>query len=388
MAKNIVILLDGTSNQINGERTNVLRLYGCLKRNETQLVFYQPGVGTFGNLGWWSSLRSKAFILIGLATGAGIDDNVMEAYRFLVNRWEPGDNIYVIGFSRGAYTARLLTGFIRVFGLTKPEQDNLVRYAFRAYKNFGFTAESKRFDDEIEHYQKVLQGKPIRVEFLGLWDTVASVFDRKSRFPWLTLKQKAYTNKNDRIKTVRQALAIDEHRTMFQPSLWTPDQKYQYWSYEKNGFDTVPQDFKEVWFTGCHTDVGGGQPEQKSALAKIPLEWLYREACDSGIKGDDVVFDLLAKGIGDNSGHYVPPSPTGKINESMNIAWAIVEFFPRRILKTSLRLWPRLGRFYLPIFDRRKIPSKAVIHPSVDIRMKQMPDYRPRNLPGDHMFGS
>lgn len=388
MAKNIVVLLDGTSNQIDGERTNVLRLYGCLKRNEQQLVFYQPGVGTFGNLGWWSWIRSKASILIGLATGAGIDDNVMEAYRFLVNRWEYGDKIYVVGFSRGAYTARLLTGFIRVFGLTKPEQDNLVRYAFRAYKNFGFSAQSTTFDDEIEHYQKVLQGRQIRVEFLGLWDTVASVFDRKSRFPWLTLKQKAYTNKNDRIKIVRQALAIDEHRTMFQPSLWTPGQQYQYWSDAEHGYVSKPQDFKEVWFTGCHTDVGGGQPEERSALAKIPLEWLYREACASGIIGDDAIFELLAKGIGDTRKHYVPPEPLGKINQSMNVAWAIVEFLPRRILKTSLRPWPRLGRLYLPLFDRRKIPSGAVIHTSVQTRMTQMPDYKPRNLPDQHTFGS
>lgn len=388
MTKNIVILLDGTSNQIDGERTNVLRLYGCLKRNEQQLVFYQPGVGTFGNLGWWSSIRSKASILIGLATGAGIDDNVMEAYRFLVNKWEYGDKIYVVGFSRGAYTARLLTGFIRVFGLTRPEQDNLVRYAFRAYKNFGFSAQSATFDDEIEHYQKVLQGRQIRVEFLGLWDTVASVFDRKSRFPWLTLKQKAYTNKNDRIKIVRHALAIDEHRTMFQPSLWTPDQQYQYWSDADKRYVSVPQDFKEIWFTGCHTDVGGGQPESKSALAKIPLEWLYREACGHGIIGDDAVFDLLAKGISSKTNHYVPPDPSAKINESMNAAWAVVEFLPRRILKTSLRRWPRLGRYYLPLFDRRKIPSDAVIHPSVDTRMKQRPDYRPPNLPTNPTYGT
>lgn len=387
MGRNIVILLDGTSNQIGGERTNVLRLYGCLKRNDAQLVFYQPGVGTFGNLGWWAWLRSKIMVLIGLATGAGIDDNVMEAYRFLVAHWQPGDKIYVIGFSRGAYTTRLLTGFIRLFGLTRPEQDNLVRYAFRAYKNFGAGGDRDNFNDEIVHYQKVLQGRAIRIEFLGLWDTVASVFDHSSRFPWLTLKQKAYTNKNDRIRTVRHAVAIDEHRTMFQPSLWTPGQQFQYWFESEQRYVTIAQDFKEVWFVGCHTDVGGGQPEARSGLAKIPLGWLYREACTHGILGDDTVFQKIVKGHGAEAAHYAEPDPCAGINQSMNAAWALVEFLPRRIMKTSLRPWPRLGRFYIPFFDRRKVPEGAVLHPSVEKRMASLKDYKPRNLPVSYTFG-
>jgi uncharacterized protein (DUF2235 family) len=388
MPKNIVILLDGTSNQIDGDRTNVLRLYGCLKRNPEQKVFYQPGVGTFGNLGWWAWLNSKTRVLLGLATGAGIDDNVMEAYRFLIDNWERDARIYVIGFSRGAYSARLLTGFIRLFGLVKPEQDNLVRYAYRAYKNFGNHRDGERFSDEIEHYQKVLQGRPIRIEFLGLWDTVASVFDRAPHFPWLSLKQKPYTNKNDRIKTVRHALAIDEHRTMFQPSLWTAGQNYQYWSEQENSFVSMPQNFKEIWFTGCHTDVGGGQPEAKSALAKIPLEWMYHEACSKGVLGDDAVFDLLAKGIGGRDNHHVAPDATAAINESMNWAWAIVEFLPRRILKTSLHVRFKMGNLYLPLFDRRKIPEGAVLHPSVQERMDRMPNYKPTNLPPSYTIGT
>lgn len=83
MAKNIVILLDGTSNQISGDRTNVLRLYGSLKRSRSQLVFYQPGVGTFDFSGWWQRLKSKTRIVLGLATGAGIADNVMQP----MNSW-------------------------------------------------------------------------------------------------------------------------------------------------------------------------------------------------------------------------------------------------------------------------------------------------------------
>lgn len=84
MAKNIVILLDGTSNGITSKRTNILRLYGCLRKSETQLVYYDPGVGTMGSQGTWSRRVQMASELWGMATGAGIDQNVKKAYRFLV----------------------------------------------------------------------------------------------------------------------------------------------------------------------------------------------------------------------------------------------------------------------------------------------------------------
>ena len=295
MARNIVILLDGTSNQISGDRTNVLRLYGSLERSRRQLVFYQPGVGTFGLCGWWQRLKSKTRIVLGLATGAGIEDNVMEAYRFLVETHEFGDRIYIFGFSRGAYTARLLAGFLRIFGLVRPEQLQLVRYAWRAYARLGQPG-TKDFAAEIGHFQKVLGGFGVRIEFLGLWDTVASVFDAKAGFPWLTTTQKAYTNENNRVKTVRHAVAIDERRTYFQPSLWEPGQLYEFWSRDDRRFVTIAQDFEEVWFAGCHGDVGGGYPDAKSGLAKIPFEWLYREAVAHGVRENEEVFELLTHG--------------------------------------------------------------------------------------------
>jgi uncharacterized protein (DUF2235 family) len=235
---------------------------------------------------------------LGLATGAGISDNVMQAYEFLVENWEYGDRIYVLGFSRGAYTARLLAGFIRIFGLVRREQLQLLRFAWRAYTRLGQPG-SKDFSAEIGHFQKVLGGNGVRIEFLGLWDTVASVFDSRSGFPWLTITQKAYTNQNDRVKIVRHAVAIDEQRTYFQPSLWEPGRITRNGRRKKAPCQKRPQDFEEVWFTGCHGDVGGGYPDaKKSGLAKIPLEWLYREAEAAGIAGMRRCSSLLAHGKG------------------------------------------------------------------------------------------
>lgn len=400
MARNIIILLDGTSNQISGDRTNVLRLYGSLARSEEQLVFYQPGVGTFGLTGWWQKFKSKIRIVLGLATGAGIVDNVMQAYEFLVNNHQYGDRIYIFGFSRGAYTARLLAGFIRIFGLVRPEQLQLVRYAWRAYARLGQPG-SEGFEAEIGHFQKVLRGSGIRIEFLGLWDTVASVFNAKAGFPWLTITQKAYTNQNDRVKIVRHAVAIDEQRTYFQPALWEPGQDYEEWSNKTRSYEKTPQDFEEVWFTGCHGDVGGGFPDARSGLAKIPLEWLYREACAKGVSGNDQVFELLTHGARPNGStrenldladdeaaknhkRYCTPDPLADINNSMNAAWAIVEFLPRKKPKTAFYRRLQIGKIYWPVFDRRKIPEGAKLHEAVIERLQKRPDYEPPNLPGTY----
>jgi hypothetical protein len=397
MARNIVILLDGTSNQISGDRTNVLRLYGSLERSKQQLVFYQPGVGTFGLSGWWQRLKSKTRIVMGLATGAGIVDNVMQAYEFLVNNFEHGDRIYILGFSRGSYTARLLAAFIRIFGLVRPEQLQLVRYAWRAYARLGQPG-SEGFETEIGHFQKVLRGSSIRIEFLGLWDTVASVFDAKAGFPWLTITQKAYTNRNDRVKIVRHAVAIDEQRTYFQPALWEQGQDYEEWSNETRRYEKTPQDFEEVWFTGCHGDVGGGFPDARSGLAKIPLEWLYREACAKGVVGNDEVFGLLTHGArpnesilanldladdeaANNRKSYGTPDPLADINNSMNAAWAIVEFLPRKKPRTAFYRRLQIGKIYWPVFDHRKIPEGAKLHEAVIERLQKRPDYKPPNLP-------
>jgi uncharacterized protein (DUF2235 family) len=129
MPKDIVILLDGTSNGIAAQRTNVLRLYGCLRKSPEQLVWYDPGVGTLGADGAWSRLWRDTTELWGMATGWGIDANVKQAYRFLIEHYDSGkegggarDRIFLFGFSRGAYTARMLAGFIHTIGPDRPAQ--------------------------------------------------------------------------------------------------------------------------------------------------------------------------------------------------------------------------------------------------------------------------
>lgn len=276
MSKNIVILYDGTSNEISKDRTNVLRLFGCLEKSVNQVVFYDPGVGTFGADNSASYYYRRATEVWGLATGWGLDANVKEAYRFLIKHYNHGDGknvaadrIYIFGFSRGAYTARVLAGFIHAVGSIHKDNLNLLGYAYTAYKNIGdntSTAPDEAFA-EVRLFERILQATRPVIDFLGLFDTVGSVIEGGRFGP--RLRSHAFTSTNFSVATVRHAVALDEKRTMFQPQLWPLGGNIGRISSRKRAKSNKTQ--KKVWFVGSNGDVGGGYPESKSAIAKFPL---------------------------------------------------------------------------------------------------------------------
>lgn len=401
MPKNIVILLDGTANEIKSDRSNILRLYGVLEKSDRQIVYYDPGVGTFGSENAWSQHYRKALQVWGQATGWGLDQNVKEAYRFLLQHYDDGakgkarpkiearDRIYIFGFSRGAYTARVLAGFIHAFGLVRPTNLNLLDYAYRAYKGIGQRsgndpAEGDEDDRnaafaEIRLFERILQPDRPPIRALGLFDTVPSVIEAGRILP--RLRSHAYTRTNRSVEAVRHAVAIDERRTMFRPQLWTLGQDY--WGNPFNKSAARPQDAREVWFTGVHGDVGGGYPEPASALAKIPLKWMIDETGPMGLHYSKAVVDSLVLGRNPKK-PYVKPDPDAPMNRSMNWAWGAVEFIPRRRKKTEGQSGDGPG-FYIPNFSRREIPAGASVHRSVVDRAKKAGAALPENLPVDHV---
>ena len=139
--RNIVICCDGTGNEISENISNVLKLYRCLRKTEKteprQLVFYDPGVGTLARPNPWRKLLQDFTAIMGLATGYGLDDKVLASYAFLVHNYREGDQIYLFGFSRGAYTVRVLAGLIHKIGLVSPEQVNLAGSGLTSYKQFS-----------------------------------------------------------------------------------------------------------------------------------------------------------------------------------------------------------------------------------------------------------
>lgn len=385
MSKNIVILLDGTSNEISADRSNILRLYGTLEKSDRQLVYYDPGVGTFGAEQAWLRFWRKAVEVWGLATGWGLDHNVKEAYRFLVENYSDGrgsggseegrDSIYILGFSRGAYTARVLAGFIHAVGLLEKRNLNLLDYAYRAYKSIGEDGEDTF--GEVRLYERILAPDRPPIRALGLFDTVASVIESGRYGP--RLRSHAFTRRNQSIESVRHAVAIDERRTMFRPQLWPAGEEY--WGNPFNRAAAKPQDVKEVWFSGVHADVGGGYPEAESGLAKLALQWMIEETGPLGLHYRTQVVNELVLGR-NPAKKYVAPEPCATPHNSMSWGWSILEFLPqwrRRDGSNSQR-----RRLVIPLFARRFIPAGARIHHSVlDCRLGEQ---RPQNLPEDYQL--
>lgn len=381
MAKNIVILLDGTSNEISLKRTNILRLYGVLKKSPEQLVYYDPGVGTFGAENLWSRGLRRIIEVWGLITGWGLDHNVKEAYRFLVDNYEKGpeggdgerDRIYIFGFSRGAYTARVLAGFIHTIGIVERRNLNLLDYAYRAYKRIGEGEKDKAFA-EVRLYERILAPDRVPIRMLGLFDTVASVIESGRFGP--RLKCHAFTARNTSVEAVSHAVAIDERRTMFRPQLWPLGGDFM-----DNPFNhgaARRQDAEEVWFSGCHGDVGGGLSEEESALCKIPLVWMIEQAKARGLKFQtrSVNSLILAK----TASKYTKPDPLAASHNSMTLPWSIVEFLPRKKPRDSKRI--SLFGISIPLFERRAIPPGAKIHRSVIERRDKLGKWS-ANIPGN-----
>lgn len=382
MSRNIVILLDGTSNEISSDRTNILRLYGTLAKNENQIVYYDPGVGTFGAENAWSRFWRKAHEIWGLATGWGLDMNVKQAYRFLVENYDNGkrrkgesgerDRIYIFGFSRGAYSARVLAGFIHAVGLIEPRNLNLLDYAYRAYKRIGEMGKSEAFA-EVRLYERILDPDRPPIRFLGLFDTVGSVIESGRFGP--RLSSHAFSSENQSVEAVCHAVAIDERRTMFRPMLWPEGQEY--WGNPFNQDAARPQDTREVWFAGGHADVGGGYPELESGLCKVPLVWMIEHGVRCGLKFTTRSLNTLVHGKGAHS-RYVGADPLADSHDTMSPAWALVEFVPRRKPARSSR--PSLFGVTIPLFEQRLIPEGASIHETVLARQRAF-DRKPENLP-------
>src|SRR6516165_1653847 len=385
MSKNIVICCDGTGNEISTTISNVLKLYRVLEKDEGQRVYYHPGVGTIGLQSAWQRFKQEAYAIFGLATGAGLDEDTLATYRFLCGTYHDGDRVWLFGFSRGAYTVRVLAAFVQVIGLLPPDQLNLAGYAFSAYKNASANSQSsgsKTFLDEAWHLSNVAGGYHIPIEFIGVWDTVASVIVPRQDQLLLDLQTLVYTRTNPSVKRFRQAISIDERRRMFRLNRWTEPQKYR-----PNIFDpssAIDQDIRQVWFAGVHGDVGGSYPEKESGLSKFPLLWMIEQALAAGFRVDRSMVNHLGWGQPrPGSNHvYVAPDPIAQLHVSLTALWEFLEWLPKR---AKWREWPERECFlgwYLPRGEPRLIPEGAIIHQSVVDRIAKVPSYQPVNMPG------
>jgi uncharacterized protein (DUF2235 family) len=384
----------------------VLKLYRCLRKTEKtqprQLVFYDPGVGTLERPDPWHKLKQDLNAILGLATGFGLDFNVLAAYSFLVHNYQAGDQIYLFGFSRGAYTVRVLAGLIHKVGLITPEQVNLAGSGLIAYKQFSSdeapklraslksltdvaTAEDaapqSAFDNAAQ-FARITSTRWPTIRFVGVWDTVASVIvPRADRFYLPSLEELAFTIVNPSVQTFRQAISMDERRCMFRLKKWYAPQTFKHNRF--NDAHAEPQDILQVWFAGVHADIGGGYPEKESGLSKYPLLWMIDEATSCGLQVNQATVNQLAWGIQRKGSpfSYVVPDVRGDLHNSLSGAWWILEYLPK---SASYKEWPARKThfgYYIPDAEPRFIPDGAVVHESAILRMDAMPSYRPVNLP-------
>lgn len=377
VGRNLVVCCDGTSNEIVGNSTNVLKLYRIATKDARQRAFYDPGIGAIAKLPSFGRWRQRAKEFLGLATGFGLDDNILRAYGWLCDNYQPGDQIFLFGFSRGGYTVRAVAGLMHMVGLLSIDQRHLAGFALTAYKR---AAESNDLSIAWQ-FARITAAIDAPIHFIGVWDTVASVIvPRPDRLYLPSLQFLPYTKQNDRVRTFRQALAIDERRSMFRPYGWDADKGYREHRFAKR-FST--QDVKQVWFAGVHADVGGGYAEKDSALAKYPLGWMLDEACAKGLQVSKSLRAHLVEGRTLSGGRqqYTPPDVKAHPHKSLRGLWWLIELIPKKL---KYRRWPRRGNspgLYFPLGEPRLIPEGSIIHQSAAEKHETDASYDPVNWP-------
>ncbi|MEP3196554.1 MAG: DUF2235 domain-containing protein [Lentilitoribacter sp.] len=274
--KKIIICCDGTGNEPSATgSSNVFDLVGLLDANAEDLIYYDPGLGTEaapGAQGWAGKKSSK---LMGLAFGKGLSKNIIDAYKFLMDNYIPGDDIYMFGFSRGAYTVRTIAGMLQLIGLLRPGSENLLDFALANYTNKGEKnwANLSAFKGSL--CQQISDKSPryqVPIQFMGVWDTVKSVglFRNSTRL--------AYTDILPNVKSLRHALALDERRLKFRPD---------HFKGEGGEHGAV----QAMWFKGVHSDIGGGYDEAERGLSDHAMMWIMEGASAQGLVFNQAKFE-------------------------------------------------------------------------------------------------
>ncbi|MEG1039186.1 MAG: DUF2235 domain-containing protein [Pseudomonas sp.] len=391
MPKHLVLFSDGTGNSAGKLfKTNVWRLYQAVDLSDPanpqqprQFAFYDDGVGTSA---------FKPLALAGGGFGVGLARNVIDLYLFLCRMYTPGDKIYVFGFSRGAFTVRVLIGLIMTQGLlryrgSESDLERLAWDAYRAFRRERFPSHwgiklLRDLRDRFLAVKDLVRGNtpyreaeriglpdsdaPIEVEFLGLWDTVDAYglpVDQLTRaidkFIWpLTMRD---YNLSPRVRRARHALALDDERNAFYPRLWNeaPDPQYPEQGVpnaNRRSRHIDGERISQVWFCGMHANVGGGYADD--SLSYVPLQWIMSEADKHGLRLEPSIWNELIALSDEN----------GKLYDSRHGIASYYCYNPRRI--------DRLNRT-----DMVRVP-RTKVHESVLRRIKVDPDgYAPISLP-------
>jgi len=349
MKKKLILFCDGTWNRADQNKqghpcpTNVVKLALRMARHSEdrhQVVYYGQGVGTGGSL---DKITGGAF-------GDGLLDNLCAAYRFIVLNYEPDDEIYLFGFSRGAYTARSLVGMIRKCGILALKHARHYRSAVQLYCDAQHpSAESPL---TFRRSYSIRGDEEIKVKFLGVWDTVGALGIPMRGLRSLTAHKYKFhdVELSGCVESAYQALAIDERRAPFEAARWAYVPK-------------PGQKVAQTWFVGAHSDIGGGYPHSECGLSDIAMQWMQESAEAEGLRID----------AGVAQEYPYRPNPTAQIHNSKTGPYRLTPGIDRVI---GVRAKPTEQ----PGPHDNEIDDTQSIHRSVLQRWDADDSYRPVNL--------
>lgn len=358
MAKKLVLSFDGTWNEPNVDRdTNVWKFHQSIIGDEHMdpqtgvsdgqpagspaaqtIKWYDSGVGTV----WYERIPGGFF-------GFGLSRNIRQGYQFLIDKYEDGDEIYLLGFSRGAYTARSLSGLIRKIGLLRkeqapaadPDENPIVVEGYNLYRDRDETPDS----DSAKEFRTKHSPRAVKIKFLGVWDTVGSVGVPVDFLDMLNDRYEFHDVKlSSIIENAFHAMAIDEHRKIFHATLWDSEPKQN-------------QKVEQVWFVGAHSDVGGGS--NRPSLSDVALRWMQDKA---EWVGNGLRFDDSQKPEVDRS--YLNVKPSDPYGNAVFGLYRFIGFFTG-------------GRNYRPI--KKTGYGNESVHETATAKINRDRNYHPKN---------
>lgn len=380
----IAIFCDGTWNSPKqAQPTHVHRLYKATRATPNQRVIYVAGVGTGGTL---KGKVDRGIDRIGGGVfGWGLNANIKQAYRALAMAYTPGDEIFIFGFSRGAYTARSLAGMIRKVGIIEDTSPAGVDRAFTLYRKPGarnapdeahilkerreMSPNVATSDADMKHRMDQPKGEAqegevalVQVTYLGIWDTVGALGIPTSilgpiALVWNRKYQFHDTKLSRMVRSARHALALDERRVFYRPALWDNLEQNPEGPGLNKGDRSPRRPYQQVWFTGTHAIVGGSGSTR--GLTAASLDWVAQGAQELGLQLDATT-PLLDH----------DPDPLVDSVELMDA--------------------PLVYRLAGALLDWRKGPGHPVdLHPSARARVEGRAEYRPLSLRGlmPELFG-
>jgi uncharacterized protein (DUF2235 family) len=340
--KRLIVCADGTWNerdQINKDTgrprpTNVTKVARAIRSRSAagvdQVVFYHDGIGT----------RDPLDHLTGGAVGTGMEQNIRTLYRFIVYNYEPGDELYLFGFSRGAFTVRSLAGFMHKIGLIHKDDDYYLPALYACYEQ----AKGPGTPEWQKAFHNVHDVRPCpAITFVGVWDTVGALGAPGFLGQLLNPNKYKYhdVELNDRIGRAYQAVAIDERRRPFKPNLWHVQEGWR-------------GEVEQAWFAGVHSNVGGGCAPD--GLANEALHWIVEKAQACGLEVDA---DYLA---------FFRPCFNSELSDSMTLLYWLIRPMTRRVGDSTTAG----ERVHQSVLDRLRLPA-CHYHPATRASLERLP---------------